>query len=132
MYLVSIECFLGTTLMDESVSEKMAPVFISIFEASFVLGPAFGYIIGGRLLDVYTDFHSKLEITLQVEDTKWIGAWWLGFIFIFVLSYILAIIMSIFPAKMRKESTENHEMQVEDTKDPNENVLATKLSYEFG
>ena len=129
MYLISSECFLGTTLMDESVSEKMAPVFISIFEASFVLGPAFGYIIGGRLLDIYTDFHSKLEITLQVEDTKWIGAWWLGFLFIFVLSYILAIIMSTFPAKMRKESTENHEMQGEDTKDPNENVLATKLSY---
>ena len=37
--------------------------------------------------------------------------------------------MTIFPAKMRKESTENHEMQGEDTKDPNENVLATKLSY---
>lgn len=33
---------LGTTYLDESVTEKMAPIFISIFEASFVFGPAFG------------------------------------------------------------------------------------------
>ena len=33
---------LGTTFLDESVSKKMAPIFISIFEASFVFGPAFG------------------------------------------------------------------------------------------
>lgn len=33
---------LGTTLLDESVQEKMAPVFIGIFESSFVLGPALG------------------------------------------------------------------------------------------
>jgi organic anion transporter 4A len=33
---------LGTTLLDESVKEKMAPVFIGIFESSFVLGPALG------------------------------------------------------------------------------------------
>ena len=35
-------CILGTTLLDESVTEKMAPIFISIFNSSFVLGPAFG------------------------------------------------------------------------------------------
>ena len=33
---------LGTTLMDESVSKNDAPMYIGIFEASFVLGPALG------------------------------------------------------------------------------------------
>ena len=33
---------LGTTLLDESVPQKVAPVFIGIFNASFVLGPALG------------------------------------------------------------------------------------------
>ena len=33
---------LGVTYLDESVSKKDAPVFIGIFEASFVLGPAIG------------------------------------------------------------------------------------------
>ena len=33
---------LGTTLLDESVAEKMAPVYIGIFESCFVLGPAIG------------------------------------------------------------------------------------------
>ena len=33
---------LGTTLLDESVPQKVAPVYIGIFNASFVLGPALG------------------------------------------------------------------------------------------
>ena len=33
---------LGTTLLDESVSKTSAPVYIGMFEACFVLGPAFG------------------------------------------------------------------------------------------
>ncbi len=33
---------LGTTLMDESVSKQSAPMYIGMFEASFVLGPALG------------------------------------------------------------------------------------------
>ena len=33
---------LGVTYLDESVNKKDAPVFIGIFEASFVLGPAIG------------------------------------------------------------------------------------------
>ena len=33
---------LGVTYLDESVNKKDAPLFIGIFEASFVLGPAIG------------------------------------------------------------------------------------------
>ena len=33
---------LGVTYLDESVNKKDAPMFIGIFEASFVLGPAIG------------------------------------------------------------------------------------------
>ena len=33
---------LGVTYLDESVDKRNAPVFIGIFEASFVLGPAIG------------------------------------------------------------------------------------------
>ena len=35
---------LGTTLLDESVSHHSAPMYIGIFEASFVLGPALGLV----------------------------------------------------------------------------------------
>ncbi len=34
---------LGTTLMDESVSKASAPMYIGLFEATFILGPALGY-----------------------------------------------------------------------------------------
>ena len=35
---------LGVTYLDESVEKQNAPLFIGIFEASFVLGPALGYV----------------------------------------------------------------------------------------
>ncbi len=33
---------LGTTLMDESVSKASAPMYIGLFESTFILGPALG------------------------------------------------------------------------------------------
>ena len=84
------------------------------------------------MLNLFTEFYSDdPKIPKSPEDSNWIGAWWLGFLLIFVLSYILAIIMAMFPAKIRKEEPkETNEMEVEEnSKDPNENVLNTKLGY---
>lgn len=104
---------LGTTLLDESVDENMAPVFISIFEASFVFGPAFGYVIGGRLLNIFTEFYADDPIvdTLTPSSPQWVGAWWLGFILIFFLSFICASVIALFPAALSKAETASDEVK---------------------
>ena len=40
---------LGTTFMDESVAVKNSPLYIGIFQAWFIIGPAVGYILGKRI-----------------------------------------------------------------------------------
>ena len=68
-------------------------------------------MIGGQLLNIYTDFHALesggglLEQALSPSHPQWIGAWWLGFLLIFILSYIFAAIISFFPAKVQMNST---------------------------
>ncbi len=91
---------LGTTLMAESVHKDSAPMYVGLFESSFILGPALGYVVGGRLLNVFTEFYlvegeseGDTSMGMSVESPKWIGAWWLGFLLIVVLSYVCAFLM---------------------------------------
>ena len=44
---------LGTTFLDDSVRKTLSPLYISIFQTWFVIGPAIGYVVGGELLKVY-------------------------------------------------------------------------------
>ncbi|XP_031786219.1 solute carrier organic anion transporter family member 4A1 isoform X3 [Nasonia vitripennis] len=47
---------LGVTYLDENVSKKMSSVYLGIYYTMAVIGPACGYVIGGELLKLYTDF----------------------------------------------------------------------------
>ncbi len=78
---------LGTTLMDESVSKAAAPMYIGLFESTFILGPALGYVVGGRLLNIFTEFYmlwgekgeevmeGEMAHVMESDSPKWIGAW---------------------------------------------------------
>ncbi|MBN3287654.1 SO4A1 protein, partial [Polyodon spathula] len=68
---------LGVTYLDENVKSSYAPVYIGIFYTSAIFGPAAGYLLGGLLLKMFTEFQ---ETTLTPEDPLWVGAWWIGFL----------------------------------------------------
>jgi hypothetical protein len=107
------------------------------------------YVVGGRLLNIFTEFYVDSGIHddhLAPTSPQWIGAWWLGFLLILVLSYICAALISIFPAKMRSsESNQSKQIKPEEEKNNDnknndidkevisvteENVLAvSKLNY---
>ena len=46
---------LGTALLDQSVEKRSSPLYISIFQAFQVIGPALGYLLGGSFLFIHTD-----------------------------------------------------------------------------
>ena len=57
----------------------------------------FSYVVGGRLLNIFTEFylmegHEGMD-NMTVDSPKWIGAWWLGFLLILALSYLCAILL---------------------------------------
>ncbi|XP_034253662.1 solute carrier organic anion transporter family member 4A1 [Thrips palmi] len=93
---------LGVTFIDENVSKKMSSVYLGIFYTMAVVGPAMGYVLGGQLLRVYTDFLvvDPADIGLTLLSNVWVGAWWIGFIVSALLCFLLAIPLLAFPFEM--------------------------------
>ncbi|XP_078070846.1 solute carrier organic anion transporter family member 4C1-like [Mustelus asterias] len=88
---------LGTAHIDDSVSNEKSSLYIGIGNGMSVLGPAFGYVIGGQLLDIYIDFNRISNIPLMPDDPRWLGAWWIGFLLCWILAWCLIIPLTCFP-----------------------------------
>ncbi|CAB3239506.1 unnamed protein product [Arctia plantaginis] len=93
---------LGVTYIDENVSKKMSSVYLGVYYTMAVVGPAMGYVIGGQMLTIYTDFLSVDSQTLGITpiSSVWIGAWWVGFILSVLLCLIVAIPLMAFPHEL--------------------------------
>ncbi|KAK3926220.1 Solute carrier organic anion transporter family member 4A1 [Frankliniella fusca] len=93
---------LGVTFIDENVSKKMSSVYLGVFYTMAVVGPAMGYVLGGQLLRIYTDFLTTDAGALGLTPLSnvWVGAWWVGFIASAVLCFVLAIPLLAFPVEM--------------------------------
>ena len=46
----------GLTYLDENLSAQMSSVYMGIFYAVAVIGPAVGFILGGYFISLFTDF----------------------------------------------------------------------------
>ncbi|XP_043496047.1 solute carrier organic anion transporter family member 4A1 [Polistes fuscatus] len=93
---------LGVTYLDENVSKKMSSVYLGIYYTMAVIGPALGYVVGGELLKLYTDFIiiDPTTIGLTPDSNVWVGAWWIGFLAAAVICFVIAIPLLAFPAAL--------------------------------
>ncbi|XP_059561085.1 solute carrier organic anion transporter family member 4A1 isoform X7 [Myotis daubentonii] len=62
---------LGVTYLDENVKSSYSPVYIAIFYTAAILGPAAGYLIGGALLNIYTEI-GRRSIWLLLKNPVFI------------------------------------------------------------
>ncbi|NXF10219.1 SO4C1 protein, partial [Smithornis capensis] len=93
---------LGTAFIDDSVPKHKSSLYIGIGYAMSLLGPAIGYVAGGQLLNVYIDIQiperqDTTYTTVDQDDPRWLGAWWIGFLACFFAIWLLIIPFSMFP-----------------------------------
>ncbi|XP_055641042.1 solute carrier organic anion transporter family member 4A1 [Toxorhynchites rutilus septentrionalis] len=90
---------LGVTYIDENVSKKMSSVYLGIYYTMAVVGPAAGYVIGGQLLLFYTDMFvvDSSSLGLTPHSKVWVGAWWIGFVFMAAFCLLLALPILAYP-----------------------------------
>ncbi|XP_045774557.1 solute carrier organic anion transporter family member 4A1 isoform X1 [Maniola jurtina] len=93
---------LGVTFIDENVSKKMSSVYLGVYYTMAVVGPALGYVLGGQMLKIYTDFVTVSSDSLGITpaSSAWIGAWWVGFILSAGLCLLVAIPLLAFPFEL--------------------------------
>ena len=109
---------IGTAFIDEIVWPKQSPIFLGVAYISTVAGPAIGFLMGGSLLTVYVD--PSVSTTLIDGDPAFVGAWWIGFVIMGILSIIMSIPLLLFPRELpeceliREERMKDHAMEFTD------------------
>ncbi|XP_050026763.1 solute carrier organic anion transporter family member 74D-like [Dermacentor andersoni] len=88
----------GSSYIDDSVKKKSSPLY---FGASFALrsiGPALGFLGASLSLSFYED--PFLSPDIPTTDPRWIGCWWLGYVFWGCLLLLASVPVLLFPKVM--------------------------------
>ncbi|XP_032621229.1 solute carrier organic anion transporter family member 4C1 [Chelonoidis abingdonii] len=107
---------LGTAFIDDSVPKHKSSLYIGIGYAMSLLGPAIGYVLGGQLLNIYIDAPLQTSPEIDLDDPRWLGAWWIAFLLCCFGTWLLIVPFSCFPkhlpgtAKVQSEKiSETHD-----------------------
>lgn len=93
---------LGITYLDDNLSVRSSALYIGIYSALVVFGPAIGYLAGGAFLELYVDV-DKVDlssISLKPTSARYVGAWWIGFLISSVLALVIAYPLCGFPSSL--------------------------------
>ena len=86
---------IGVSYIDDIVFPKWVSIHIGLFQVSTIAGPAIGFGIGSIFLKIYVDPGETTALT--EADPSWVGAWWLGFIVIGIVSFLCSIPFFFYP-----------------------------------
>ena len=89
-------------------------------------------------MNIFTEFYIE-DLPSEIDELlpsspDWIGAWWLGFLLIFILSFCIASLIFSFPAKMDIKISDKKQENSDKTQDcnENENVLSPSAKLDLG
>ncbi|KAK8733338.1 hypothetical protein OTU49_006589, partial [Cherax quadricarinatus] len=102
---ISIFFTVGVTYLDDNINKKDYPIYYSFTLLLRILGPVLGYLVGGKCLSLWIDPSQSPNLTRK--DPRWLGAWWLGYLFIGCGLLFLGSLLFFFPRKL--PSTLNRE-----------------------
>ncbi|CAD5121283.1 DgyrCDS9814 [Dimorphilus gyrociliatus] len=88
---------LGVTYLDENLTVEKSSMYMGIFYSTSLLGPAIGYLLGGHFLSYHTDINRGINISNDINDPRWVGAWWIGFIIAGIICIIISLPIICFP-----------------------------------
>ncbi|XP_070533204.1 solute carrier organic anion transporter family member 5A1-like isoform X1 [Ptychodera flava] len=123
--------------IDDGASKLKAPLYLGIFYTMISFGPAIGFPISSLFIQLYVDFDrvNMSSIDIDQYDTRWVGAWWLGFLVNGALLVIVAIPITLLPKKFRssreKDATTPSVVSSKDEGDANAEREAIRRIKEF-
>ncbi|NXE24983.1 SO1C1 protein, partial [Ardeotis kori] len=102
---------LGISYIDDFAKEEDVPVYVACLHMIAMLGPMFGFLLGSLCAKLYVDigFVDLGSITITPQDSRWVGAWWLGFLISGVTSFLAAIPFFFLPKHLKKTKEANND-----------------------
>ncbi|XP_071589161.1 solute carrier organic anion transporter family member 1C1-like isoform X1 [Heliangelus exortis] len=103
---------LGISYLDDFAKEEDIPVYVACLHTTAMMGPMFGFLLGSLCAKLYVDigFVDLGSITITPQDSRWVGAWWLGFLIGGVASFLAALPFCFLPKSLKKpEETKNEQ-----------------------
>ncbi|KAF7493582.1 Solute carrier organic anion transporter family member 3A1 [Sarcoptes scabiei] len=122
----------------DHVPKESSSMYMGCMYSMVAFGLVCGFLLGGFFINVHENAFGTGTIPSDIfpGHTKWIGAWWAGFILLGLLLLIISIPFFIFPkslkSKKRKESILNASVhsytnRVDDLQSLNKNKYGRKL-----
>lgn len=92
----------GISLLDDVAGSERSGVYIGVMYAVITLSPTFGFIFGSFAATI----HESLLLMVTdhpggQKDPRWIGAWWIGFLFFGLISLFVAPLIWFFKVEKR-------------------------------
>ncbi|XP_013208254.1 solute carrier organic anion transporter family member 1A5-like [Microtus ochrogaster] len=101
---------LGVSYIEDFVKSENSPLYIGILETGNMIGPFIGLLFSSFCANIYVDFGSVNtdDLTITPTDTRWVGAWWLGFLIFAGVNVLISIPFFFFPKTLPKEELEDN------------------------
>ncbi|KAM6895641.1 solute carrier organic anion transporter family, member 1D1 [Xenentodon cancila] len=99
---------LGVSYLDDFSREENTPFYLACIHTVGILGPMVGFMLGSFLTKLYVDigFVDLDNITITHKDSRWVGAWWLGFIVTGTVILLSSIPFFFLPKSLPKQGEE--------------------------
>ena len=89
---------LSVSYLDDNVSRKNSPFMLAVSMLVRVLGPILGIGLASACLKYYVNPNNPPDY--GEEDTRWVGAWWLGMPILGLMTMVVASLIMMFPKRL--------------------------------
>ncbi|XP_034102050.1 solute carrier organic anion transporter family member 74D-like [Drosophila albomicans] len=116
----------GVAYMDDNTAKSKAPAMLTLSTFLRMMGPSAGYLLSSQCLKLYID--PRLRPLIKNTDPRWMGAWWLGYILLAVITLLSAFVIALFPRELPSAKARRLKQAKTDEPDPNDKHKAHSVS----
>ncbi|XP_054941130.1 solute carrier organic anion transporter family member 1A2 isoform X2 [Physeter macrocephalus] len=119
---------LGISYIEDFAKSENSPLYIGFIETGAIIGPLIGLSLASFCANVYVDTGSVNtdDLTITPTDTRWVGAWWFGFLVCAGVNVLTSIPFFVLPKTLPKEGLEDIAETVKKDKEEKQSEVRKK------
>ncbi|XP_046729896.1 solute carrier organic anion transporter family member 1C1-like [Silurus meridionalis] len=104
---------LGLSYMDDFARQENTAFYIACIQSFGIMGPMVGFMLGSFCAKLYVDVGAvDLDsIAINYKDSRWVGAWWLGFLVTGAVMLLAGIPFWFLPRSLPKQGEDDERMK---------------------